>query len=343
MLKIILLILRILGIVFLSVLGLLLLLLTMVLFIPIRYKIKAKKLEETWAKARIKWLFGIILIKLDYMEDKLTYSVRVCGKLIVSDKPKKSKRKKNKPDKKKRVQEELAEFDDSEEMMLTDEDNIDERKTDHETAKVKTVTQKAEDTDSYDTLPMEEDEIKQPETDKAEDTSSEKTKNSEEKEATSSFWDKITFIPRKIKTFISNVINKIRLFVSKIKDILNKIGKVKAFIKDPDNKPAFIKLLSYVKHILKHIKPTKLKLSLRFGTGDPCSTGQILGAICAICPPVINAVQLHPDFEEKVLEGDLYARGRIRVFTLLRIAIKVIIDKDIKRARKNMSKLKTNY
>ena len=102
MLKILLLILKIFGIVLLSILCFILLLGLLVLFVPIRYKVKAKKENETWAKARIKWLFGIISIKCDYKEEKLTYSARVCGKLIVSDKPKKKNKKRNKPENKRK-------------------------------------------------------------------------------------------------------------------------------------------------------------------------------------------------------------------------------------------------
>ena len=65
MLAVILKILSILGIILLVLLGIVILLLLVVLFLPIVYRIRAEKTpDQLWAKAKIRWLFG--LVRADY-------------------------------------------------------------------------------------------------------------------------------------------------------------------------------------------------------------------------------------------------------------------------------------
>lgn len=304
MLRIVLLIFKIIGITLLSLLGILVVLALLVLFVPIRYKVRGKKEEETWLKARIKWLFGVISVKLDYKNEKLTYSARICGKLIVSDKPKKKRTKSKKKYKRKKEPKVLP----------------------HKTTQP--VLEKIEPKEDYF------------DSDFIEDIPDNPRINHSQKERKSGWYDKIIKIPEHIRSLFHKVKEKIANLILVIKNVFHKIGKVKDFLKDKANKPGFNKSLLHLKNLLKHIKPRKLKVKLRFGTGDPCSTGQLLGAICAVYPQVIEKVQLTPDFEEKVFQGELYARGRIRIITLLVIFLKVIKDRDIKILRKNISKLK---
>ena len=314
MLKILLLILKIFGIVLLSILCFILLLGLLVLFVPIRYKVKAKKENETWAKARIKWLFGIISIKCDYKEEKLTYSARVCGKLIVSDKPKKKNKKRNKPENKRK--------DKPKEYLIDKKDTIEELSKPHEPDVAKSesvIEEKIVVLDKTDSV-----------------VHKKKTRQNR----LFSFLKKLKRIPDGLWKLIRKIKEKIKSLLTVVKGVFEKISKVKAFLKDQANRAGFKKAWMYLKRILKHIKPRKLVAKIKFGTGDPATTGQLLGLICAVYPPAINKLQLQPDFDEKRFEGELYARGRIRVFTLLVIAIKVIRDKDIKRMRKNVVKLK---
>jgi hypothetical protein len=53
-----------------------------------------------------------------------------------------------------------------------------------------------------------------------------------------------------------------------------------------------------------------------------------------------DRVVIIPDFENKVFEGKHYARGRIRLITLLIIVIKLISDKRFKRLKSNFLILK---
>ena len=320
MLRIVLLIFKIFGIVLLSILGFALFITLLVLFVPIRYKVKAKKEDETWLKARVKWLFGILSIKCDYKDEKFTYSARICGKLIVSDKPKKKKKRQKKKLIKEKKANNVVEHN---ENLTIDKPMI---KNSDKTKSESVILSKTGPIINEKTVAEE----------KTDHFNQRKIKPNKFVIA----FNKIKGIPKHLNSLIHIIKDKFKSITLSIKGVLEKLSKMKAFLKDQTNRAGFKKAWMYLKRILSHIKPRKLVMKLRFGTGDPASTGQLLGAIYAVYPPVIHKLQLQPDFDEKRFEGELYARGRIRVFTILVIGIKVIRDKDIKNVRNNIMKLK---
>jgi hypothetical protein len=109
---------------------------------------------------------------------------------------------------------------------------------------------------------------------------------------------------------------------------------------DEINRTAFGTAWKSLIRLLKHLSPTKLVAEIIFGTGDPCSTGQILGVLAFFYGMYGEHVSLTPDFENKILEGKLYARGRIRLITVLIIVVKLLIDKKFKEMMNNFKTLK---
>ena len=82
--------------------------------------------------------------------------------------------------------------------------------------------------------------------------------------------------------------------------------------------------------VLKHLKPTKVKGQLVYGTGDPATTGQHLGYMSVLFPLYCDHIDVTPDFMEKRLEGDLFMKGRVRLITIGWYVLKVIWNKNVK-------------
>lgn len=120
----------------------------------------------------------------------------------------------------------------------------------------------------------------------------------------------------------------------------NKLNTVINFFKDKVTKEGLKETYSSLKKLLKHIAPTKLKSTINFGTGDPCSTGQALGVISILYSFYGDKVKIIPDFEKKVLEGEHKAKGRIRLLTILIIAIKLLVNKKFQLLKENFQRLK---
>jgi hypothetical protein len=152
--------------------------------------------------------------------------------------------------------------------------------------------------------------------------------------------DKIKGIKEKIRTFFSELKNKIISWFQTAVNIKHKIGLVSDFIKDKINREGFQITYRSLKRLLKHILPRKLKSTIVFGTGDPCTTGQALGAMGILYSFYGDNVRIIPDFQNKIFEGKHYARGRIRLVTVLIIVIKLVSDKRFKQLRKNFQLLK---
>ena len=84
MLHVIFTILKILGIIIAIILGLLLLIILSVLFVPLRYKVKAKKYEKITGIIRLHWLLHIVSAYIDYTNAELSYKIKICGFTIIN-------------------------------------------------------------------------------------------------------------------------------------------------------------------------------------------------------------------------------------------------------------------
>lgn len=182
------------------------------------------------------------------------------------------------------------------------------------------------------------------------DESSEYDEKKSEKDT--KFINKIKGFFKKIKRFfgkISEFFQKVKLGFEKFKNlfhtlgesisnILNKWDKIKSFYRL--NKLGIKQSFYAIKKVIKHIMPRKIKGQLEFGTGDPCSTGQALGVAACFYGLYGKSVQIIPNFNEQIIEGNLYIYGRIRLVTLLIIAIKLILNKNFKELIKNFRALK---
>lgn len=156
-----------------------------------------------------------------------------------------------------------------------------------------------------------------------------------------------------IRRFFSKIYNYI---VEKLKNLYNGIksiielcrsGKEKLriiidFIRSDELSGMVCFTKDNVLHLLKKIKPKFLKGDIRFGTGDPCSTGELLGAVAVARGLFAFDINIVPDFEEKVFEGNVKAKGRIRISTLLIIIFKFITSDEWKQFNALLKKTKSS-
>lgn len=302
MLHIILGILKMIGIILLILLGVLVGLLLLMLFFPFVYQADIKKDTDIYGRAKVSWLFHLVAFYVYYEETLVRIKLRIFGIPFHL-----GKEKKEKPEREKKVR------------------------------------KKAKKEMKQDKKPKEPIELKEPES--IEEAISQKeaisNKKSTSQEEPVTVKDPKISIFTKIKNavcnFIRNLMDKIRnikytclKIYDKIKELKHRADEVIGFFKDEDNKKAFIFIKNEFKGILNHIKPKKFLLKLTYGTGDPESTGYILAGIGIAYPIFKNSCQIVPDFENKVLEGSVFLKGRIQLFVLLWTAFKLYRDKNIK-------------
>lgn len=90
--------------------------------------------------------------------------------------------------------------------------------------------------------------------------------------------------------------------------------------------------------VLKSIKPKVLTARVVCGTGAPDTTGYVCAVYGMLYPVIEDRISFTADFENKVLDGELSVKGKVRVVTLVRHGIKILLDKQLKVFLKEMKR-----
>lgn len=314
MIAVLLTVLKVIGIILAVVLGTLLLVILAVLFVPVRYNFKAAYNENFTMNAKVSWLLNIFRVLICYDEEMKT-TIKILFFNIGGDKnkEKKNKEKKNKKEKKE-----------------TKNDNIftNDNRQENDTAKVlpETVKVMKDDIASND--------LKDTQSMKAVTEATEKEKPDKKKSKIKNVIDKITHIYDTIKSRIKKFIKLLKDTYNKVngakEKLTNKIEEIKSMVNDAENRELVSLIISQIKRLFKEIKPKKYDINVHFGFEEPDVTGKVLMYIAVFYGITGLNINIKPEFEEKIFEGDCYLKGRIRVITLLSIALKVYKNKRFK-------------
>jgi len=332
---IILLIMKIVGIILLVLLLVLLLIILLVLFIPIKYRANAEKQEEIKVRAVVKWLFPLLYAKVDYLGESITYRICILGITIYPrikkekvEKPKKQK------EKKKRKSEEEPDLVIMEIPESSIESNIDKEKA---SSNAKDETLEITNNKDISTDKMSKNTNARIENN---DKLLKKTKKIKKQHSNESNRDNE---PKVKKGLFERLKEKLALLLQKMLQLKEKASLIIEFLKVEENKKGLLYICNSLKHILKHIAPSKIQGDIEFGLEDPCQTGQALGVVSVLFSIYGKSIRIVPNFEEACINGKIFIKGRIRVFTLLVICIKLLLDDNFKRLKINFEKMKEAF
>jgi hypothetical protein len=329
------------GIILAIVIGIIILLLLTILFVPIRYRIEVKKEDIFQLNGKVSWFLRILYCGISYTRNQLIIKVRIFGKLFYDS----SAIKGAKEEKKKRRKFKSKKRSDTQTVKEHTEkvNDIVNESTNYVTHKVK---EEADEFLSQDNnLEVKEQKVERA-LEKSENVASTITLNDKElKEQEKGFiykikkiWRTFIHIPNKIKTFFHQLFLRVKDISLKISLLWKKWERIKLFYET--NRLEIVKIWNSIKKIVKHILPKKFSAKVEFGTEDPATTGQLLGLLAVFYGYYGNSVQLEPNFQEEILQGEVFCKGRIRLFTLLIICIKLIVDKNFRRLIKNFNRFK---
>ena len=309
LLHILLFLLKLIGIVLLVILGLIVLILAIVLLTPIRYRIGASKYQTIQAEGKVTWLFRLIemVFKLDTGAEegkRLHLSFRIAWlKLYDNQKPKEKriKQKKTRKTKSKPESEQLEKV-------------IQSTKPEQPEAKVQPIkTEQA--TEMKNEMP------------KA--VHPEKILRLAKNAA-----NKILSLIRGVFSLICSILSipsKIMDGLEKLENFFTKLREKKeaflAFYNEAHNHQWFTAFWHRLKKLLLKILPRADRLYLHFGFEDPATTGQVLGGLSILYPICGEKMELCPEFNEEILEGEVKCHGRIRPVSLVIFAVKSFLNK----------------
>ena len=142
-----------------------------------------------------------------------------------------------------------------------------------------------------------------------------------------------------------NIFEKIKYtfrdFCDKIKALIKKKEKLQEFLTNEIHQSTWRKLKQEIWKLFKFLKPKKLVLNLHFGFANPSVTGKVLAALSMLYPFYLDHINLEPEFDEKILEGDAYIKGTVRGLHLLIVICNLFFDKNIKTTYKAIKNWKT--
>ena len=310
-LDIILIILKIIGILLLSILGLVVFLTLIILFVPIRYKsVGDFEKDDGFTHhiyAKVTWCLHIVSITFSRIENKNELIIKVFGinvdrfkktlKKSISNK-KKSKLKKNK--------------------SLS-------KKTTKSTAK-QTSNKPKDDIVINDSSVNANKQIS---------SNKDKTKlnekiNMNKAETHSESNEKKPNIFAKIKEKVIAILEKVKNICEKIKAYNNVKNSFIEYFTKEESKKAIKEIKIILYKLMKHILPRKLKANFGFGFQDASTTGTALGALSMLYVIYGDSLELEPDFDKEVLYGKYKLKGRIYIYFLLIVAWKLYKDQWIR-------------
>lgn len=337
MLHILLLVLKIIGILVLALLVLFLLCVCLVLFASVHYRMQLeKKAEDSWKMdVRVTWLLRLLSIRVKY-EESLDVCFRILGipikkfqEPMTEDTSKEAASKENanetKPDRTTYKGEQTS-------LSVSQEEKskVTLQKQEEPSLQKKQEVSKTEQDEELQTVQKIADEQNDKEmfTDKT---------SSEHKITGTSFWqrqkDKVTKWYECVKAMWFSIRQK-------KENVIEEITNVTSFCSLPENRAGVTALLEGGKKIFRHIWPKKWKGQIRFGMEDPAKTGKILGILAVLFGVIGTFPEIEPDFQEAVLEGELWAKGRLRIGVLLWIVFQVWRNENVKKLKNNFEKIR---
>ena len=156
----------------------------------------------------------------------------------------------------------------------------------------------------------------------------------EEQEEKLKFTERIKKLYEQLKQTILTLIQKVKDIYQKGLDLKKKADAWITVLGREQTKNGIDKAKGHIISLLLHILPRKWKAYVKLGFDDPAVTGKIMGYYWMFIGLWGEHLICVPDFEHKVLEATLTAKGHIRGIKFIYIAWKVLFDKDLKYLRK---------
>ena len=312
----------------LILLGIVLLLILMLLFCPIRYRLKGEMYgERIEVSAKVRFIIISVIANFSKASG-LDYAGKVLGIKVY---PKKSKTKKPKKKGKSKSDEAafpaVTEKPDFEDTIVTPDSVVTESAANDNAA----AGAKADKADKGDKKTDKKSD------DKAEGQNEGSNEIAEKQEGPG----KLIQIKNKAVEAAGKASDKVEKIVSstgeKIEKLETKIDHIVQFLDKPFTQKTIKRVKKLIVRVLKTVKPKKSRADITFGLSNAGDTGMMLGKIYQFYPLFYKWLRLNANFYEKGVEGEFDIIGRIRLAFIVFPALRIILSKDFKRTR-NLAK-----
>lgn len=305
-------VLSIIGIVIACIIGVVLLLVLLCLLCPIVYKVNGNAHDgKYFLKVRIHYLFGLIRAGYDYPEPGNIYARIAWYHLYDSKEPEEHKKKEDKSED--GTEFEKSEKDHTELVEYEIEDTKAEEPVKEESSSAESV--------------ISEEPAKTP----VKNEGSGKSKTKKEKK----ILNPIYHIKKAWENFKYKVITQIKI---KYKDI----SFYKKLLLHEDTQGLLALAKKNLIKILKQLRPKFGHADIEYGMDSPDTTAYIYGIYSVVFVKKIKKYILRPNFEEKMLEGDLSVGGFFNLIGMVVYVIPIVFSKKLKKLRARLDRHSDN-
>ena len=300
-LHILLIILKIIGIIIAVLLGLILLLLVILLCVPVRYRMEASMPGEIKEST----------VDASFEEQELKWRVRIAWKSFGSEPKKEVTHEEENTDREETRKEQRVE---SSRGLPKVEKESAEEKTIVESGQAASKDMEERSGKKTEKSPESILQKTHERPEKVQPEKPEKTDKIEKKEEKTGRFEKIKCT---IVKFCDKIKHTVGHAEEKLESLSEKKDKIIKELEDSVHQKAFSKAKKETGKLLKRWKPKVIKGTVRFGFEDPCHTGQALAAFSIIYPFIGEFLSIEPNFERRILKGDVKVRGGFRMVPLV--------------------------
>lgn len=336
MLGIILLILKIIAIIIGVLMGLILLTVMLVLFVPVRYKIDASFYNKPVVHVKVSWLLNFLRFHFSYDDKEMKTDARILVfKLKMFNGGKKDDVIEDvSDDKQPDAKHGKSLLQDADESKHKEEQ--DAPVSGHKEEQDAPVSEHKEEQDIFVGRQEEDGELlTQPEKEYDKSDIYDKKEVHKRIGLLKKIKNIYCLVKEKIKSVfdkICDIIKKIHYKTVSLKDLVTeKVNSVKAVINNQEYRELAGFLFEQLKALLVKIKPKKYDINIRYGFDDPYTTGKVSMYAAVLWGMLGIDANIMPEFEQKIFEGSVFLKGRVTVFSLIVIAVKVYFNKLFKK------------
>lgn len=356
MIHILLIILKIIGIILLVLLGLALLAVLVVFFVPVRYQVQISRREgegepPVSVRAKVTWLLHLLHGRICYPAEQ---PVRICLAFypLFTVPPKEKKSRSLSRRKKRGSAAQDASDTGTEDGIREEAAEAAGNKTPEETAEANEKIAQEETAEAAGKLAQEEaagisgnmaqvetagisENMTQVETaDITEDVLQDQAAETKLRK----LWRKLQSFLHRGKDALTNIQYTITKLCDKIRNIMDNIQYYRAILEGDAFQNAIRLCRGELSELLCRLRPKRVRGSWVIGMEDPCLTAEILSAYGVLYPLVGQNIQVIGDFENRRLEGELFLKGKIRIFTFLKVFVRIYFNKNIKELMRQWKK-----
>lgn len=314
MISVILTVLKVAGISILVLFGILVLLIGLIAFVPVRYRAQGMyQAGKAVVSGHITWLLHLISAKI-CMEagQALHIRVRLLG-IPIFDNLRKTKKSGNKKRRKQETNTELQA------ASVLEDDAPQESGSEEIGPTAGNTAQEAD--------PKE----MRPETRSKEADAKARKASAEPETQVGTIFKKVKDFLKKFVHFIKNIKYTIRRIYDTIVKIKNNISYYVKLLQEESTRAAFAACKEQLVKIFKNLLPQKYRVRLHLGFEDPSKMGEVMAVWGMLYPFHEGRVDIVPDFEQAVMEGDFFLKGRLSVYVYIRTVLVLLFNKDIRR------------